>query len=237
VSVKPDHAAPTADLRGARAAHDTLRESISKLRDADIRRPSRLPDWSMGHVLTHLARNADGHCNMFEGAARGTVYAQYPGGVKQRVDEIQRGARRRAKDIVADIESTMARLEAHWDAATDDMWQSGRCRSFGGEMPLSIQPFRRWREVEVHHHDLGTKFTWADWSDAYVTRELDEAIATLPSRISGPLALRSTDSADVWTVPDNSCSVVEVRGPRRQLLAWLVGRYDDPFYPPLEPWL
>ena len=232
-----DHAAPAADLRGARAAHDTLRTTLSKLRDADIGRPSHLPDWSMGHVLTHLARNADGHCNMFEGAARGEIYAQYPGGMQQRVDEIEHGAHRRAKEIVADIESTMAKLEAHWDAATDDMWASGRCRSFGGEMPLSIQPFRRWREVEIHHCDLGAKFTWTDWSDAYVARELDETIATLASRIGGPLALRSTDSADVWTVPENSCSVVEVRGPRRQLLAWLVGRYDDPFYPPLEPWL
>lgn len=232
-----DHAAPVADLAGARAAHDALRRTLSTLRDADISRPSRLPEWSMGHVLTHLARNADGHCNMFEGAARGEVYAQYPGGMAQRVDEIEQGARRRAKDIVADIETTITNLEAHWAAASDEMWSSGRCRSFGGDMPLSIQPFRRWREVEIHHHDLGASFSWADWSDAYVARELDETIATLAPRISDPLALRSTDSYDVWTIPDNSCSVVEVRGPRRQLLAWLVGRYEDPFYPPLERWL
>jgi maleylpyruvate isomerase len=237
VSGGSDHAAPTADLSGARAAHDVLRRTLSKLRDTDIGRPSHLPGWSMGHVLTHLARNADGHCNMFEGASRGEIYAQYPGGMAQRVDEIEQGSRRRAKEIATDVETTLARLEAHWEAATDDMWTSGRCRSFGDEMPLSIQPFRRWREVEIHHHDLGAKFTWTDWSDAYVDRELGETIATLAPRISGPLALRSTDSNDVWTVPDNSCSVVEVRGPRRQLLAWLVGRYDDPFYPPLEPWL
>jgi len=30
--------------------------------------------------------------------------------------------------------------------------------------------------------------------------------------------------------------VIEVRAPRRQLLAWLVGRYDDPSYPALGPW-
>jgi len=69
-------------------------------------------------------------------------------------------------------------------------------------------------------------------------RELETTIGTLAPRLDGhPLALRSTDSAHVWTIPENSCSVVEVRAPRRQLLAWLVGRYEDPFYPTLGTWL
>jgi maleylpyruvate isomerase len=241
-------AQPTADIAGAKAAHERLRQTLATIRDKDIAQPSRLPGWTMGHVLTHLARNADGHCNMFAGAAIGEVFLQYPGGEKQRTDEIEAGARRRARDIVADVEATMAALEARWDDMTDEMWTSGRCRSFGGEMDIAIQPFRRWREVEIHHHDLGQAFTWRDWSDAYVARELETTIATLGSRIDGPLALRSTDSYDVWTVlpalpeaaralPENSCSVIEVRGPRRQLLAWLVGRDGDLRYPPLQPWL
>lgn len=239
-------AQPTADIAGAKAAHDKLRATLPTIRDADIARPSRLPGWTIGHVLTHLARNADGHCNMFAGAAVGEIFAQYPGGVQQRADEIEAGARRRARAIVADVETTTAALEACWDAATDEMWRSGRCRSFGGEMDIAIQPFRRWREVEVHHADLGKAFSWPDWSDAYVARELEETIAALPSRIREPLALRSTDSYDVWTVspvlseatrPENSGSVLEVRGPRRQLLAWLMGRDDHPRRPPLEPWL
>ena len=234
--VSDDHA-PVTDIRGARAAHQVLLRTVKKLRDADIARPSLLPDWTMGHVLTHIARNADGHCNMFDGAAVGEVFAQYPGGTTQRIDEIEHGARRGAAEIIDDLETTIAELEARWEAATDEMWATGRCRSFTGEMPIAIQPFRRWREVEVHHHDVGAKFSWRDWSEAYTERELDTTIGTLGSRLAEEaLALRSTDSADVWTIPENSCSVVEVRAPRRQLLAWLVGRYDDPLYPKLGPW-
>jgi len=233
-----DATAPTADISGARAAHQVLLRTARKLRNPDITRPSLLPDWTVGHVLTHIARNADGHCNMFDGAAQGRVFAQYPGGRAQRVDEIEMGARRRAAEIVDDLETTIAKLEAHWDRATDEMWATGRCTSFAGEMALSLQPFRRWREVEIHHHDLGTEFTWRDWSETYTLRELETTIDALASRLDGhALALRSTDSAHVWTVPENSCSVLEVRAPRRQLLAWLAGRYDEPLYPKLGPWL
>ena len=232
-----DDLAPEYDIRGARAAHRALLRTVKSMKDADIARPSLLPDWTRGHVLTHIARNADGHCNMFDGAALGEVFAQYPGGTAQRIDEIEEGAHRGAAEIRDDLEATIARLESRWESATEAMWEMGRCRSFAGEMPLAIQPFRRWREVEIHHHDLGTKFSWRDWSDAYTARELETTISALGSRLDEhALALRSTDSADVWTIPENSCSVIEVRAPRRQLLAWLVGRYDEPLYPKLGPW-
>ena len=192
----------------------------------------------MGHVLTHIARNADGHCNMFDGAAKGEVFAQYPGGMAQRVDEIEMGAHRRAAEIVDDLDRTITALEAKWVSATDEMWATGRCRSFTGEMPLALQPFRRWREVEIHHHDLGAEFSWRDWSDEYTMRELEMTIAKLAPRLDdSAIALRSTDSPHVWTIPENSCSVIEIRAPRRQLLAWLVDRYDEPLYPKLGPWL
>ena len=48
------------DIAGAEGAHARL---LALLRDRagalDGGAPSRLPDWTVGHVLTHLARNAD----------------------------------------------------------------------------------------------------------------------------------------------------------------------------------
>ncbi len=46
-----------------------------------MRGPSLLPEWSDGHVLTHLARNADSVVRRMEGAARGELVDQYPGGL------------------------------------------------------------------------------------------------------------------------------------------------------------
>lgn len=36
--------------------------------DAAVRAPSRSPGWTVGHVLTHVARNADSHVRRTEAA-------------------------------------------------------------------------------------------------------------------------------------------------------------------------
>ena len=228
---------PDDHIAGAKASHQSLLTSLAGLTDRQARRPSRLPDWSVGHVLTHLARNAEGICNMFAGAAVGEVWEMYPGGFERRARDIEAGAGRRARELSADVAETLGRLETHWDNATDDMWVRGRGRRPADELPLHDLVFRRWRETEIHHHDLGLSYRYTDWPDAYVMTELSRTIADLGTRLEETgIALRSTDSQHVWTVPESSCSVVEVRAPRRQLLAWLVGRYEEPYYPILKPW-
>src|SRR4051794_22755454 len=59
------------DLDGMRAAQALLGAQVRDLTDAHARGPSLLPEWSVGHVLTHLARNADGFRLMVDAAARG----------------------------------------------------------------------------------------------------------------------------------------------------------------------
>ena len=45
------------DLAGARSAHARLLVTIASLTDSQARQPSLLPDWSVGHVLTHIAQD------------------------------------------------------------------------------------------------------------------------------------------------------------------------------------
>ncbi len=48
---------------------DRLLATADALTDAQAAAPSRLPGWTRGHVLTHLARNADGFRNLLAWAA------------------------------------------------------------------------------------------------------------------------------------------------------------------------
>lgn len=93
-----------------RLAHQRLLGTASRLDDAQTRRASLLPEWSIGHVLTHLARNADGHSRRFAAALRGADEPRYPGGAQQRCDEIDEGAGRPAAQILCDLQEYVA-----WD--------------------------------------------------------------------------------------------------------------------------
>jgi maleylpyruvate isomerase len=160
-------------LEGTTEAHAVLLADIAGMDDATARGASLLPHWTRGHVLTHLARNADSHTGMFLAAQRGEVVAQYPDGAAQRSGDIEAGAGRPAAELVADVAVSIANLEAAWATTPDDVWRRGRGRlEASGDTGLDELVFRRWRETEVHHNDLGIGFTWARWAPGYVAEDL-----------------------------------------------------------------
>ena len=60
----------------------------------DLREPSRLPGWTRGHVVTHVARNAEGLCRLLRWARTGIETPMYPS-IQARDAAIEAGAGRR----------------------------------------------------------------------------------------------------------------------------------------------
>src|ERR671930_1390843 len=75
-----------------------IEESVAVLTDAQARAPSGLPGWSRGHVLTHLARNADALVNLLTWARTGVETPMYASG-EQRNADIEAGAGRSAEEL------------------------------------------------------------------------------------------------------------------------------------------
>lgn len=204
------------DIRGATTAHANLRAALETLTDDKARAASMLPGWTVGHVLTHIARNADGFLSMVDAANRGEVGFQYPGGLEQRNGDIERGSSRSAIELVADVTAACARLEAAWASTTPSAWE-GTGQSPSGVMQISALPFRRWRETVVHHADCGlsrssddpTPYGWRDWPSDYVRLELEQMTMLWASR--KPMGLT--------TLPSEALAVDD-----RHRLAWLMGR-------------
>jgi maleylpyruvate isomerase len=161
------------DVAGAAAAHQGL---LAMLDDQlvgdslDGSAPSRLPGWTIGHVLTHLARNADSIVRVLVAAERGEVIARYEGGQARRDAEIEAGASRPATELVADVRHTIWGLEQTW--STHTRWDGRSREGNGHEIPVSDLVFARWREVEVHRADLGLGYEPSDWPAEYVRRDL-----------------------------------------------------------------
>jgi len=182
------------------------------LTDDMARRPSRLAGWTVGHVLSHLARNADSYVRLTLAAEGGESVDQYPGGAVGRDADIEEGSNRGARELVADLRRSIYELEGAWATVRDAWFGHGRLMS-GARVPVSELPLRRWREVEVHAGDLGLAELGLDgpasWSTDYVRHDL--VTMTMQWKARGSMGLTDLPTA------------VVVR-PAHERLAWLLGR-------------
>ncbi|HEY7134074.1 MAG TPA: maleylpyruvate isomerase N-terminal domain-containing protein [Acidimicrobiia bacterium] len=197
-------AVPTREIAGCAAAHARVNAAITNLGEADARRPSLLPGWTVGHVLTHLARNAASVTRRLEGAARDEVVDQYVGGFVGRAADIDAGADRPAAALVADVRETSSAVDALCARLGEDVWDRPTRTVAGDIQPASAIVFSRWREVEVHHVDLGLGYTPDCWPSELVDAWLPRVLSKLGQR-TDPNALLA------WTLG---------RGPAPDLDPW-----------------
>src|SRR5271154_1879554 len=98
-----------------------LAEASEGLTDEEAAAPSLLPGWTRGHVLTHIARNADSLRNLLIWARTGVVTPQYTD-AGEREQGIAAGADRRAADLLADLDASAAALAAEAESLRADDW-------------------------------------------------------------------------------------------------------------------
>jgi maleylpyruvate isomerase len=157
-----------AERAGALAAR-----TIDGLTDEEARGASRLPGWTRGHVVTHLARNADALRDMVEGAIVGEEREQYPGGAEGRAGAIDDGADRDAASLVADFTATQRALVDAWIRMPPDGWTRTGVWLVAGRRPMDYTLRARRRELLVHWVDLGLDATPADLPADFVRDERD----------------------------------------------------------------
>lgn len=173
---------PAVEIEGCRVSHARLAATIERLTDEVALQSSLLPGWSVGHVLTHLARNADAMSSRIEAATRGEIIDQYAGGAEGRALEIEAGAGRPAKALILDVVGSSQRLNVTFASLPDDCWNRPVRSVNGDEHPVALLPLRRWREVEVHLVDLGLGLTPSDWPTELVDRVVPRLVADLAAR-------------------------------------------------------
>jgi maleylpyruvate isomerase len=205
------------------SAESLVARFIENLSNDDVAADSLLPNWSRGHVITHLANNARGLSNLIDWALTGVQKDMYVS-VEQRGIDIEDGAKRPGNEIVADFLE-----QANIFANNLDRLIAGPLLSdevvLGNGMhvhPHEITTLRE-RELLVHLVDLGLDYKANDWS-------FDFSIKTLKSVSAGKrkerVNFRLLIAGDhTWTMDQNG--MTDIFGTPQSLAAWLMGREPD----------
>jgi maleylpyruvate isomerase len=191
-----------------------------------MREPSSLPGWTRGHVLTHIARNADGLGNLLIWARTGTETPMYPS-AQSRSDDIEAGAGRPAAGLAADVRDSAAAFAAEAAAVPGGAWATQVRALYGAPFPAFVVLERRLSEVEIHHVDLAAGYSPGDWPADYVAIALPRVAKSFAGREDAPRCL-------VWAEgtpgpfrigPEQGGSPeVTIHGQPGDVLAWLTGR-------------
>ncbi|MFJ5677282.1 maleylpyruvate isomerase family mycothiol-dependent enzyme [Streptomyces sp. NPDC093097] len=229
MTIAPDFPRDTAAVH---ESTERLLVSLGKLDDAAVGEPSLLPGWTRGHVLAHLARNADALVNLLTWARTDVRTPMYVS-TAARDGDIERDAHRPLAAHLEDLQESAARFAAAAQALPEDR------RAFEVEMRNGVVEradrlaLRRLTEVELHHVDLGVGYTVEQLSAAFVTSELDFLTGV---KFAGRPDLAALELHDEegrrWRTgregPADGAAVapVVVRGPARDLVGWLTGRAD-----------
>jgi maleylpyruvate isomerase len=208
-------------LARIQAATEGLLRTAASLADADIGEPSLLPGWTRGHVLTHVARNADGGTRLLTWARTGVETLEYAS-MAARAAEIEAGHRRTAPELLDDMRDSAARFADAYRAMPEEAWARPLRWTSGKQRPATRAADSRLTEVLVHHVDLRAGFTPADWPAGFVRATLADVVAALGGRPETPaMRLVAVDTGATYAI---GRSAKLVRGSQTALLAWLLGR-------------
>jgi maleylpyruvate isomerase len=209
---------PDTELGWAAQGQEQLEHRVEEL--DDLTAPSQLPGWSRGHVVTHLARNADAVLRLLTCARTGIETPMYAS-PEARNAEIEAGAGRPHAEQLDDLRASGARFADATAELEPAHWQATVRTAQGRTVPASAVAWMRVREVWLHQVDLGTGIAVlpedvaaalvrdvAGWMDAKLDSRV---VVTLPD--GGPVAF---GAADAEPVP--------VTGPSAELAGWLTGR-------------
>lgn len=199
-----------------------LLAALEHLSPEALTAPTLCPGWSVGHVVTHLARNADALLNLVQWALDGRERSPY-GSEEARAADIESGASRPVEVIRRDFIESAARFRQLAEGLRGPAGEA-TVRSRTGTAVTGAQVIAmRSLEAIFHHVDLQVGFTFEDVDPDWVARTLArgarqwEAGGTAPALTLSPQGL---------TVIELAGGGPEVRGTPGGLLLWLARGVD-----------
>ncbi|MBA0124256.1 maleylpyruvate isomerase family mycothiol-dependent enzyme [Haloechinothrix sp. YIM 98757] len=228
-------------LRWVQDGQRLVEQTVAAL-DDDVRLPSALPRWSRGHVITHLARNADALVNLLEWARTGNPTPMYSSR-HQRDAEIEAGAERPLGEQAGDLAESGRRFAEAAARLTEHGWSARVTSAQGRDIPASEVPWMRARELWLHVLDLDAGVAMDDLPDDIAEALVRDVASWMSSRIDTAIELRPHGHPPVRFGPAAETPSAVLSGPACRIAGWLTGRtsadelHRDGVVPTLPRWL
>lgn len=197
--------------------------TVDRLEPADLARDTLCHGWSVAHVLTHLARNADALRNLVRWAVDGRESAAYPSEAV-RDTQISDGAQRSLEEIRQDVRTSADQFRS---AAEELRGAAGsaQVRSRTGTPVTGAQVVAmRTLEVVFHHGDLRCGYTFDDTDPAWVARTLRRGVRQWETAGGAPDLTLQPVGLDPLRL---GAGGPVVHGTPGQVLLWLARGVDD----------
>ena len=203
-----------ADLDAAAAE---LHRHLPALTDEQVAAPSRLPGWSRGHVLAHLAGVCAAMARQVEYSVRGERIEYYDGGVDGRNQAIERGALRTADEHREVLAGATGQALDQFRALDEAGW-TGPISYRGGTVRDGAEAL--WRELVIHLADLDLGVGPDAWTPAFA----EHLFGFLSARVPDDLRLRLQPLGHEPRTIGGGARTVSVNGMATDIAAWLAGR-------------
>ena len=226
---------PEARLEQVYDATARYLQSVDRLTADDLAAPTVLPGWTRAHVVAHVALHALGTSRALMGLAHGHPVPVYDS-EERRDTDIEQTAKLPVDELRELSFGACGRFKAACSAIheSDATWDSLVERTPHGYVFTADGVVdARWREVEIHHVDLGTGYSPADWSPEFAAYLFD--IVTGDRAATANVVLRTPDGDT-----ELGSGGPTVEGDTAALSYWLCGRESghglSGNLPTLGPW-
>jgi maleylpyruvate isomerase len=196
-----------------------LVRAADSLTDEQYAEPSGLPGWTRGHVLAHLALNAEGLSGALGGVVEGRRVPMYASQEARNGDIDDLAAhppsvlRTRLLGGCTDLSDAIAAVPEDAAETTIDRVPGGTA------FTVADVPWMRLREVEIHHVDLAVGYDRSSWSPEFAAHLLDAMLTRNDADES--FTACATDLGREWTFGEGGPLV---SGRSVDLAWWMTGR-------------
>jgi maleylpyruvate isomerase len=209
-------------------ATEQLYEVVADLDPITVRGASLLPGWSRGHLITHLARNADALVNLLTWAKTGVEHPAYASKADRDAD-IEEGSTRPLQLLRADLDAACQRFAAASRDLPGSAWEAEIANVQGKPMLAHQVPWLRLREVWFHLVDLDRGVGFADLPDEWVEAFVDSVAGQFADHPDVPALVLEVELPHgrqrSWELNTGGTGTAEtVSGAAADMIGWLTGR-------------